>query len=199
MEVVLSTTTASIYAPSTETASTDVTTIDVPSTEAISQVTSEASSGAITKTLVDTTDLTTVTAETTADTTTSVTLTTEATADTTTGFTATSTVETTTTSEAPPFITSFFLKAGNSAFTSANGKWVILHQSLAIGIGPPPNLGSQYQVPRFSIEPETNYLMVGDHYVVSPENRANVGLTKSDSGARFIVCMPPMTQVWGLE
>ncbi|RBR09072.1 uncharacterized protein FIESC28_10012 [Fusarium coffeatum] len=186
---ILSSTTAGIAATSTGITSTDVT-----STAEISQVTSEALTRASTQTSVDITALTTVTTETTSDTTTWITLTTEATADTTTWFTETSTVETTTTAEAPPSVTTFSLRASNSGFTSANGKWVVQHASEGIRLGPDPNLEDGFEIIDFSIEPVTNYLKVDDSYVVASESTSGIGFYESNSVSRYIVCTPPVAK-----
>ncbi|CAG7558726.1 unnamed protein product [Fusarium equiseti] len=180
---ILSTTTVSIDATSTQTFS-----ADVSSTEATFQATSEAT----TETSADITALTTVTAETTADTTTWVTLTTEATTDSTTWFTETSTVGATTTSEAPPSITTFSLRAADSTYTSVNGQWVLLSPSNSISVGPAPNLGSESRIGYFSIEPVTNYLKIDDFYVAAANSAyLPLFLSRADPQLRYIVCTPP--------
>ncbi|KAJ4139699.1 hypothetical protein NW768_001041 [Fusarium equiseti] len=175
-----------------ETLSSNTAIVEATSTELPSQPTSEVTSGATTETPAFSTVWTTATTETTTDSTTLATIPTEASIDTTAWFTETSTVETTTASEAPPSITTFSLVATNSERSEVNGN-ILQSSSYNLKLATPLALGSEYQIARFSIEPGTNYLKVGDRYALAPkDDRYRISIFADNNNSRYLVCSEPV-------
>ncbi|KAF5229954.1 hypothetical protein FAUST_10118 [Fusarium austroamericanum] len=118
--------------------------------------------------------------------------------------TTTATIETTTTVEptttttavdAPTPLTTFTLKAGNSVQMDLNGETIKIRDRSPyfIFVKASPAVASQYQTATFSIEPSTNYLKIGNLYVVAAA-APNSSLSAASSLDRtsYITCTPPM-------
>ncbi|UZP32264.1 hypothetical protein NXS19_000080 [Fusarium pseudograminearum] len=123
------------------------------------------------------------------------------TTDTTDSWSATETtnnVELTTTTtavDAPTPLTTFTLKAGNSVQMDLNGETIKIRDRSPyfIFLKTSPAVASQYQTATFSIEPSTNYLKIGNLYVVAAAApHSSLSAASSLDRTSYITCTPPV-------
>ncbi|KAM0295048.1 hypothetical protein ACHAPM_011109 [Fusarium culmorum] len=109
--------------------------------------------------------------------------------------TTTAAIETTTAVDAPTPLATFTLKVSNSVQMDLNGETIKIRDRSPyfIYVKAHPAIASQYQTATFSIEPSTNYLKIGNLYVVAaPSPNSSLSAASSLDRTNYITCTPPV-------
>ncbi|EKJ69178.1 hypothetical protein FPSE_10643 [Fusarium pseudograminearum CS3096] len=102
---------------------------------------------------------------------------------------------TTTAVDAPTPLTTFTLKVGNSVQMDLNGETIKIRDRdpYFIFLKTSPAVASQYQTATFSVEPSTNYLKIGNLYVVAAAApHSSLSAASSLDRTSYIICTPPV-------